>query len=206
MMEILVYLFFSLAFGAVACFWGKKLYFPIVMLGAFSGTIVFFLERFGLDWKVALWGAICGVILALFVRFVYKAGLFFLGAFAGIILGMFLMSFIPESIGTIKWLAPPLLALVLGICAVNWCDVFIMLGTSLQGASIIARILCFLLLNYTQIRQYVYADGMFSSIAHLQSYLNHELISQNPTLLSTTLLIMTGLGFLFQLSQARKEG
>lgn len=205
MLEIIVYLIFSIVFGAVACFWGRKFYFPLIMLGAFVLSVTFCIGRLGLNWKGAVFGVACGVILALLARFVYKAGLFLLGAFGGVILGMFIINLLPESVGAIKWTITAICALVLGICAVKWCDVFIMLGTSFQGAAAVASSGCFLLLNIGQLQQYVYADGMFSTLAHLQDYIGNNLMAQNPALLISALFILTILGFLFQLSQAQRE-
>lgn len=205
MLEMIVYLIFSIVFGAIACFWGRKFYFPIMMLGAFVLSVMFCLGQFGFNWKGAIIGVACGVILALLARFVYKAGLFILGAFGGVMLSMFIINLLPKSMGDIKWVITAICALVLGICAVKWCDVFIMLGTSFQGAAAVASSGCFLLLNIGQLQQFVYADGMFSTLAHLQDYLEHDLMAQNPALLISALFILTALGFLFQLSQAQKE-
>lgn len=205
MLEMIVYLIFCIVLGAIACFWGRKFYFPIMMLGALLLSVMFCLGQFGFNWKGAILGVSCGIFLALLARFVYKAGLFILGAFGGVMLGIFIINLLPKTTGDIKWVVTAICALVLGICAVKWCDVYIMLGTSFQGAAAVASSVCFLLLNIGQLQQFVYADGMFSTLAHLQDYLEYNLMAQNPAMLISALFILTVLGFLFQLSQVQKE-
>lgn len=205
MLEICIYLAVMMLIGAVICFFGKRLYFPMMMLSTFLLSVSFFLKRFGMNWKGILLGAAVGIGLALLVRFVYKAGVFILGAFVGALLGLLLGSLLPQSADTARWIIVAVFMLALGICAVKWCDFFIMFGTAVQGGSTIASGLCFLILNARNMQQFVYADGAVSTISHLQDYIGNELLFQNRALLIGCFILFAVAGFVFQLAKSKKE-
>lgn len=206
MLEIIVYLVVSMMIGAIVLLYGRKFYFPIIMIESFLLSVMFSISQFGIGWKGFLIGAAAGIVIALLVRFIYKAGVFLLAAFAGTILGMMVISFLPEAVTSYKWIIAGVFALALGICAVKWCDIFIMLGTSLQGGATIATGATFMIINSGNMEKYVYADGTISTITHLQDYMNNELILQNPALIMGVALVLALAGFLFQMSQMHKYG
>lgn len=205
MLEICIYLTVMMILGAVICFFGKRLYFPVMMLSTFLLSVSFFLEKFGINWKGILLGTAVGIGLALLVRLVYKAGVFILGSFVGALLGLLIGSFLPQSADTAKWIIAAVCMLAVGICAVKWCDLFIMFGTAVQGGSIVSSGLCFLILNARNIQQFVYADGAMSTISHLQDYIGNELLFQNRVLLIGSFILFAVAGFVFQLTQSKKE-
>lgn len=204
MFEMIVYLTFSILFGIIACFWGKKFYFPILMSGIFLLSITSYLGTFGFTWQNIVLGSLCSFILALFTRCLYKADLFLLGACGGIVLGMFISNIPPEATGISKLSILVVCAIILGICAVKWCDLFIVIATSLQGAATIAKSVCFLSINFLHLQDFIYADGIISTIMHLEAYLENNLIQKNPTLLISLMLFFTVAGCWFQVSQTKK--
>lgn len=203
MLGIVAYLAFTVIVGTVVCFFGKKLYFPVIMFTAFAASLAFFMDKLGGQWKGVLLGTAVGIILALLVRFVYKAGVFLLGALGGSIFAMSLIRFLPGSTGSFKWVILGACMLVFGLFTLTWCDVFIMFGTATQGGVLIVGSLCFLITNRGNLQQFVYADGFLSTISHLQEYMRNEFVLQRPQLLLGGVAVFAIIGFLFQRYQAK---
>lgn len=205
MIGIIAYLALCIIIGAIVCFYGKRLYFPIIMFSVFITSLAFSIGNFGMTAKGFLIGTAAGIVLALLSRYIYKVGVFLLGAFGGSIIGMLLIGVLPESIGSFKWGILAFFALVFGICAVKWCPLFIILGTALQGGTMIAGGLSFLILNAAKLQQFVYADGVVSTVTHLQDYIANQLVYQTPVLLIGGIALFTLTGFLFQAFQLGKR-
>ena len=107
--------------GCLSCFFGKRLYFPILMFTVWFTVMSAGLGLFGANWQVAAASAIAGLALALLARFLYKLGVFLLGCLLGAGAGLLLASLLPSGGGSYRWAPALALALVSGVCAVRWC-------------------------------------------------------------------------------------
>lgn len=194
---IVLYLAITILIGCVFSFFGNKLYFPIIMGSAFVGSILVSIDKFGMTSKGLLMGAIVGFIFALLSKFIYKVGVFLLGGLGGFAIGSLLYPFLPQGMADFKWMFIFLVALIFAICAVVWCDLFIILSTASTGASIIAPAICFLALKITKLSQFIYADGTLATVTHLGDFLHGQFIEQNSFLIMVVsiMLFFVGVGY-----------
>lgn len=72
MIPIIIYIVLSILIGTVSCLFGKKLYYPILMLSVFAAVVTISLSIFDLTLKVGIITLIVGIVAALLSRFFYK--------------------------------------------------------------------------------------------------------------------------------------
>lgn len=206
MLSIVIYLFISILFGAIICFKGKQLYFPIIMVEAFLATELISMFYLGFTVKGLLIGTVLGIIMAVLARFVYKLGIFMCGVIAGALVGSLITGILPQSLVDYSWILVVLVALIGVICAVHWSDLFISISTASNGAVKISTGVCFLAFHFTQLDQFVYADGAFSTITHLSEFLRTDFITQNWLAITVVSVIIFVMGFLSQQHQSVNGG
>ena len=68
---VIVYLLFHFAVGSVVCFFGRRLYFPVIMTELFLISLLVALDQLGTGARGFLTGAAVGILLALLARFLY---------------------------------------------------------------------------------------------------------------------------------------
>lgn len=204
MAGVVLYTAASLLVGCLSCFFGKRLYFPILMFTVWFTVMSAGLGLFGANWQVAAASAIAGLALALLARFLYKLGVFLLGCLLGAGAGLLLASLLPSGGGSYRWAPALALALVSGVCAVRWCGVFIMAATAYNGASAIATPLCFLALEAPRLGGYTGGGGAAAAIAGLDGYLHGPFAAQNAQLLLACTLVLAAAGFAVQYRAGRR--
>lgn len=128
-----------------------------------------------------------------------------LGGILGGVLGLFVISFLPPAAAQYGWIAVLLLAIAAGICAVKWCDFFIMASTSFNGAFTIAVPICFLFVEFHNLQNFIYADGMLSTIINLNHYLNGQFALEHRTITFIITILIALCGLVFQAIQNKKE-
>ena len=79
MTTIIIYLVACVLFGAISCFFGRRLYFPIMMLTVFFGIVTLSFSIFEVTTKVAVVTIIVALICALLAKAIYKLGVFLMG-------------------------------------------------------------------------------------------------------------------------------
>ena len=79
MTSIIIYLAISMLFGIISCFFGRKLYFPIMMLTVFIAVVSISFSLFDFTAEVVAITCIVGIIAALLAKFIYKLGVFLMG-------------------------------------------------------------------------------------------------------------------------------
>ena len=135
---VLLYLVANIAIGAAACFFGKRLFYVVLGILVFVGVFNVALSS-GDGSPVALViAAALGVGAALLSRFAYKAGVFLIGAFAGAALGFLITMLLPGEASAYLAVIMIVAAVLVGLAALRWCDLFIRLGTSYAGATLLA--------------------------------------------------------------------
>jgi MFS family permease len=200
---VLLYLFFSILLGFLSCFYGRRFYFPVIMISLFLLSVSVFSGIYD-GGKGLLIGAIVGLILALLVRFVYKVGVFLCGAAVGLLVGSVISAFLPETTAAYSWAVIAAAALGLGICAVFWCETFIAIATAAGGASVAAPRICFLALNLTQLEDYAYSSAV-TTMDRLQTYIDGSFSADHAVVVTLLTVVLFLVGFLFQQRQARKR-
>ncbi|MBC8536210.1 hypothetical protein [Feifania hominis] len=199
---VIVYLLFHFAVGSVVCFFGRRLYFPVIMTELFLISLLVALDQLGAGARGFLTGAAVGILLALLARFLYKAGVFLCGALAGLLLGGLLSALLPQGARQFTWLVILVCAVGIGVCAVLWCETFIALSTASQGAAMIAPSLCFLFVNFTGLSRYAGGDTA-GTFGRLNDYLSGEFSAQNGVAIAAVFFIFLIVGFVTQQRAAR---
>lgn len=205
MIGIYLYISISVLLGCISCFFGKKFYFPILMLTVFASVVAAGFTTFGFTWKVGVISVLVGGVAALLSKFFYKLGVFLLGGVLGAASGLMLASFLPPVVEKYHWAVVAALALVLAMCAVKWCDLFIITSTAYNGASLIATPILFMVIEFRNLNNFVYADGMLSTMANLNQYLGSAFSEHNAPYLLIGTLIVAVAGFIVQFMSDRKS-
>lgn len=205
MVSIVIYVLIGLIIGSITCLFGKKLYFPVLMLTAFSAVVTISLSVFDLTWKAGAITVIAGVLLALFVRCFYKVGVFLFGGVLGGLFSLFVISSLPSFAVQYSWLLALALVLVFGICAVRWCDFFIIASTAFNGAFTIATLVCFLSVEFRNLQSFIYVDGAVATMSNLNHYLNSQFITQHSVFVFAITAIIAFAGIAFQMSADKKD-
>lgn len=204
MSAIIVYLVIGILIGLLSCFCGRKCYYAILMSSVFIATLSGFITGMGANVKGIVLGCAVGLLLALISKFAYKAGLFLIGALTGLLIGGIISTFLKDDASKYAWILILAIALIVGICTVKWSDFFIILSTSINGASIIATFGCFTLLNISKLPQFIYKDGFLATTENLNAYINQTFTKEH----SGTIMIFTAIiavtGFLVQ-KKSNKE-
>lgn len=199
---ICTYLAVSILLGVAACFWGEKLYFPLLSIGAFLATFPYFNVRYGINTRGVLISLGLGVLAALLARTFYKFGVFLIGMAGGAALGLLLSGFLGGIDPGAKLAIILGIAIIIGICAVRWCELFIMLSTAFSGAALIAAPITAICLNFRTLQNYVRTDAINTMIA-LDEYINSDFTEQHAPLLLTASIMIGLIGFLHQKQRYR---
>ena len=72
MPESIIYLIPIAAAGILFCFFGKRFYFPIIMVSTFLSALTFCIEEFEANSKGIILGILAGISFAFLVRFSTK--------------------------------------------------------------------------------------------------------------------------------------
>ena len=144
MTSIIIYLAISMLFGIISCFFGRKLYFPIMMLTVFIAVVSISFSLFDFTAEVVAITCIVGIIAALLAKFIYKLGVFLMGCLLGASFGNYLPLLLPQLNEEYYNYIVIIVALIIGFFALKWCDVLIMASTAYNGARIMAAPLLFI--------------------------------------------------------------
>lgn len=175
------------------------------MVSVFAAVATIILSASDLTPKVGITAVIAGLVAAVLARVFYKVGVFLLGGMLGCVLSIFAVSFLPSAAVQYGWIVILLLTLIGGVCAVKWCDFFIMASTSFNGAFAIAAPICFLLVEFGNLQNYIYADGAFATMTNLNQYINNEFSTENGILVFLVTLIIAVCGFYFQFTRDSRK-
>lgn len=170
----------------------------MIVICTFGASMFFFVGKFGMTLKGFTIGTIVGLILALLSRLAYKTGAFLMGAIGGFVISTLLCTFMPQFMMDYKKIIVISITLVVAVCAVLWCELFIIISTAANGSYMIASAVCFLILNINRLQQFIYVDGAFSTMTHLDEYLRGEFMSHNSILIITASAVLFIFGFTYQ--------
>ncbi len=205
MLGIFIYIAACILLGGISCFFGKKLFFPVLTLTILICVISYSFSIFEVSWKVFIVAALIGIIAALLAKALYRLGIFLIGAALGGGLGITLASFLPASMEQYDWVLTLVLAILFGICAEKWCSLFIMIATAYNGAAIIAAPVCFLFMEFSKLSSYVSSDGILSTMTNLNQYISGEFTSQSASYILIGTIIIALIGFVYQYSSSHKR-
>lgn len=205
MPAVIIYLLISLAIGALSCFFGKKFFFVMLAATVFFNVYKLVISKGGSGFGMVILAIAAGVIAAILAKFLYRTGVFLIGFVAGAGLGALLCGFLPETVLNYRWVVILAVALVIGVCAIKWCNLFMMLATAYSGATLLALPLSFLIMDITRLREFF--TGANATVEHLNGYLHGAFSTdaKNATLILVFTIVLTVCGFFYQWKGAKRR-
>ena len=132
---VIAYLLVNIAVGAVACLFGRRLFFAVLGLLVFLGVFNIALSSTdGSAVSLAI-AAVLGVVAALLSKFAYRAGVFLVGFVAGAALGFVVTTLVGGEVADFLGVIVVVAGLLVGLAAARWSDMAVRLGTAWSGAS-----------------------------------------------------------------------
>ncbi len=198
---VVLYLLVNIAVGVAACFYGKKLFY--LMLGAlvFLGVLNIGLSSTDGSSVSFVVAVVLGVVAALLSKFVYKAGVFLVGAVSGAALGFVIGILLPQEASAYLGVVIALGALLVGLAALRWCDLFVRLGTAYAGSTfVVSNVLAAVLAFGSLGALAVPGDAMATSTA-LSDYIGGEFSAAHGTSILIGTVVLTIVGALVQKRQ-----
>lgn len=132
---VIAYLLVNIVAGALACFFGKRLFYVVLGLLVFLGVFNIALTSTDGSTLSLVIAAVLGVAAALLSKFVYRAGVFLVGFIAGAALGFVVTMLLPEEAADFLWVIVVVAGLLVGLAAARWSDLAVRLGTAWTGAA-----------------------------------------------------------------------
>ena len=134
---VIVYLLVNVAVGAVACLFGRRLFFAVLGLLVFLGVFnIALASTEGSAVSLAI-AAVLGVVAALLSKFAYRAGVFLVGFAAGAALGFVVTMLVGGEVADFLGVIVVVAGLLVGLAAARWSDLAVRLGTAWSGASFV---------------------------------------------------------------------
>ncbi len=202
MAYVLLYLLVNIAVGAVACFFGKKVFYLALGTLVFLGVLNIGLTATDGSTASLVIAVILGIVAALLSKFAYKAGVFLVGAVAGAALGFVATLLLPaeamDYLGIIMLVA----AALAGLAAVRWCDLFVRLGTAYTGATFIASNVLAAALAFARLLELAAPDDALATFDALSAYIGGDFSTAHATEILVATLVLTVAGVIVQ----KREG
>ncbi len=200
---ILLYILVNVAIGAAACFFGKRLFYVVLGILVFVG--VFNVALSTGDGSPVAFGiaAALGIGAAFLSRFAYKAGVFLIGAFAGAALGFLVAMLLPGEASSYLAIIMLASAVLVGLAALRWCDLFIRLSTAYAGATLIATNGLALLTKPVALADIAMPGYPAETFEELSAYISGPFSEANAQTLLIATIVLTIAGFIVQKKTAK---
>ncbi len=199
---MLLYIVANIAIGAAACFFGKRLFYIVLGILVFVGVFNIALSA-GDGSPVALGiAAAVGIGAALLSRFAYKAGVFLIGAFAGAALGFLIAMLLPGEASSYLVIIMAVSAVLVGLAALRWCDLFIRLGTAYAGATLLATNGLALATKWVALADLAIPGNPTGTFEALSAYISGPFSEANAQTLLIATIVLTVAGVFVQKATA----
>lgn len=200
---MLLYIVANIAIGAAACFFGKRLFYIVLGILVFVGIFNIALSA-GDGSPVALGiAAAVGLGAALISRFAYKAGVFLIGAFAGAALGFLIAMLLPDEVSSyLVIIITAVSAVLVGLAALRWCDLFIRLGTAYAGATLLATNGLALATKWVALADLAMPGNPTGTFEALSAYISGPFSEANAQTLLIATIVLTVAGVFVQKATA----
>ena len=199
---MLLYIVANIAIGAAACFFGKRLFYIVLGILVFVGVFNIALSA-GDGSPVALGiAAAVGIGAALLSRFAYKAGVFLIGAFAGAALGFLIAMLLPGEASSYLVIIMAVSAVLVGLAALRWCDLFIRLGTAYAGATLLATNGMALATKWVALADLAVPGDAAATFEALSAYISGPFSEANAQMLLIATIVLTVAGVVVQKATA----
>lgn len=197
MTGIIVYCLFSIIFGVLSCFAGKRLFYPMLAVFMTATAFSVCISQFGIDLKGIIISVCVGVLTCLLSKFFYKAGVFLISALFGGVIGTIIDFFVPETYKNSRVAIIIVAALLVGICGVIWSDLFIMLSTAYNGAGCMVTPFIFLIFNFSKLESFE-GKNFESTVTKLEKYLSGSFLTDYSWIIFLATIALAIVGFCYQ--------
>lgn len=191
---VILYLLVNIAVGALACFAGKRLFY--IMLGAlvFLGVLNIGLSSTDGSAASIVIAVVLGIVAALLSKYVYKAGVFLVGAVAGAALGFVVGMLMPAEMNAYLGVIMAVAALLVGLAALRWCDLFVRLGTAYTGSTFMVSNVLAAVLAFNALAELAVPGDALATFNALSSYIGSDFsaLYATPILVGTIALTIVG--------------
>ena len=191
---VILYLLVNIAVGALACFAGKRLFY--IMLGAlvFLGVLNIGLSSTDGSAASIVIAVVLGIVAALLSKYVYKAGVFLVGAVAGAALGFVVGMLMPAEMNAYLGVIMAVAALLVGLAALRWCDLFVRLGTAYTGSTFMVSNVLAAVLAFNALAELAVPGDALATFNALSSYIGGDFsaLYATPILIGTIVLTIVG--------------
>lgn len=204
MPALVFYLIATFVFGMLYCFYGRRYFYPLLMLNVIVNSVSSAISARGSGFFTILISLVVGIILAVLARIFYKFALFLVGLSAGAVLGMLVAAALVFLIGPFSWVLVVAIALLFAICAVVWSDAFIIISTALKGSSMIISSIGFFLFNASTLNNFILPEGALATITNLKEYINIDLVAAHPFIIGLATAILFISGWIYQVKDRRR--
>lgn len=195
---VILYLLVNIAVGAIACFAGKKLFY--IMLGAlvFLGVLNIGLSASEGSTTSIVVAVVVGLAAALLSKYMYKAGVFLIGALSGAALGFIVTMLLPAEAGDYLGIIVAVAALLTGLAALRWCDLFVRLGTAYAGATFVSSNLLAAVLSFGKLAELAVPGDAAATFDALSSYIGGDFSAAYATPILVGVIVLTVVGAIVQ--------
>ena len=194
----IVYLLVNISVGALACFFGKRLFYVVLGLLVFLGVFNVALSSTDGSMVSFVVAAVLGVIAALLSKFVYKAGVFLVGFAAGAALGFVVTMLLPSEAADFLGVIMVVAGVLLGLAAAHWSDLAVRLGTAWTGATFVAPNLLAAGLTFPALAALAVPGDATATFDALSAYIGGDFAAANGTAILVGTIVLAVAGVIVQ--------
>ena len=202
MVLLYLYLLLTLVIGIMIGSYGKKLYFPVIMLISFFvgfKTILNYLEPNTTNITIAI---VVGLLIALLVKFIHKLGLIILGGVGGYLFASIVINITPLADAIDARIIQIIFVVLFAILSMIVFNFAVRVATSLIGATMVSTVALFAVLQMKNLSSYAIHSLSINKIMAFSSYLYDDFVQSNYTV---SLLLIFIFFILFLISQFKNS-
>lgn len=203
MIALFAYMGIIVALGALFCFKGRDLFFPMIAILAFLCGFGLYISYAGVSERDLIIGVVIGLVAGLLARFIYMVGVFFSGLIAGFIFGGLLTSLMPEKFGYTRLVIAVAAAVLIAVLAVKWLDFFISLSTAMTGSSLMAVPCCFMVMNLPSLTTYI-GTSVIATVNNVNRAMNGQFAEKQALVILIVTAVIFVLGMVVQMKTNSK--
>lgn len=198
---VIVYLLVNVAVGALACFFGKRLFYLVLGLLVFLG--VFNIALASTDGSAAslVIAAVLGAIAALLSKFVYRAGVFLVGFVAGAALGFVVTALLPVEAADFLGVIVLVAGLLVGLAAARWSDLAVRVGTAWSGATFAVPNVLAAATAFPELAERVVPGNATATFDALSAFIGGEFSAANGEVILVGTIVLAVAGVVVQAHQ-----
>lgn len=195
---VVAYLLVNIAVGALACFFGKRLFYLALGLLVFLGVFNVALTSTDGSTVSLVIAAVLGAVAALLSKFAYRAGVFLVGFVAGAALGFVVTGLLPVEAADYLGVIVIVAGLLVGLAATRWSDLAVRLGTAWSGATFAVPNVLAAATAFPALAALAVADDPTATFDALSAYIAGDFSAANSTAIFVGTIALAVVGAVVQ--------